>query len=373
MICNSTSYSDPGINLTTNCAVFDFCTYSVAGGILVVFGIMGNMLSFIVMMKDRNKAATSFFLQALAVADSLVLVTAVPLYCLSNVYPATGLLKDYYAHTYPSITSYLWAIYQMPYTCMVILTVMVSLNRYFAVCKPFETTKVCELENARKIVIAVTVFAIVYNIPRFFEYERKEMCTGYNQSTVVFGVSSVGNNIYYRVIYTNILYFLVIHGGPLLTLSVLNIKLIRALKKRQQRRAEMGKADYQHDVTLVLVVVIFVFMFCQTPTFLDHIFWTALGDSPERAHCGSWHYFYTAIGDLFVILNSSVNFIIYTLTSRKFREILNELICNARGANSSGAYVTNGHVSRMDQTVITRRTGVEAETALLTCNKADKV
>jgi len=38
--------------------------------------------------------------------------------------------------------------------------------------------------------------------------------------------------------------------------------------------------------------------------------------------CGRWHYYYTAIGDLMAILNSSVNFIVYVLASRKFRHDL---------------------------------------------------
>jgi hypothetical protein len=76
----------------------------------------------------------------------------------------------------------------------------------------------------------------------------------------------------------------------------------------------------QTDITLVLVVVVFVFIVCQTPTFVDHILWTALDES--RRACGAWHYYYTAVGDLLAICNSSVNFIIYVLTSPKFRQTL---------------------------------------------------
>ena len=113
------------------------------------------------------------------------------------------------------------------------------------------------------------------------------------------------------------------HGGPLISLGYLNYKLIRALKKRQRKRQNMGKGDrngYQQDITLVLVVVIFVFMFCQTPTFVDHVLWTAIDETYRQ--CGEWHYYYTAIADLLAILNSSVNFLIYILTSRKFRQLL---------------------------------------------------
>jgi len=51
--------------------------------------------------------------------------------------------------------------------------------------------------------------------------------------------------------------------------------------------------------------------------FVDHILWTFV--DKEARTCGHWHYYYTAIGDFLVIFNSSVNFVIYILTSRNFR------------------------------------------------------
>ena len=105
----------------------------------------------------------------------------------------------------------------------------------------------------------------------------------------------------------------------------------------------MGRNDYQQDITLVLVVVVFVFICCQTPTFVDHILWTAV-DKKYR-NCGLWHYYYTALGDMMVIINSSVNFFIYILTSRKFRQLFIEtyrcpIAANTNSVASRGANTT---------------------------------
>jgi len=78
-----------------------------------------------------------------------------------------------------------------------------------------------------------------------------------------------------------------------------------------------------------LVIVVFVFMVCQTPTFIDRIVW-AFVDKNQRAQCGHWHYYYTAVGDVMVILNSSVNFIVYVLASRKFRHDLFAIVRQGR-------------------------------------------
>lgn len=321
--CENESQADnEKFNITVNCAAFDFGVYSVFGGSLCALGIVGNLISFSVLWRDNSKTATAYILRALAVADSLVLIVAMPLYVLSNVYPYTHWLKPCY-DMYLDFVAYLWPCYLMPYTATIMLTVLVSLNRYFAVCRPYGAQDFCSPTSARKHVTMIAVFSILYNIPRFFEYEKLIICTGPNSTQEVFHTSSFAENILYRIIYANVLYFIVMHGGPLLSLAFLNYKLIQALKKRQRRRHEMGKSaknGYQQDITLVLVVVIFVFMFCQTPTFVDHVLWTAV-DEADRT-CGNWHYYYTAIADLLAILNSSVNFLIYILTSRKFRQLL---------------------------------------------------
>jgi neuropeptide Y receptor type 1 len=189
-----------------------------------------------------------------------------------------------------------------------------------AVCKPFKSSKICSTGDAKRHVIYIALFSIIYNIPRFFEYQKTEECVSYNESQEGYAISEFGNNKYYRIIYNNILYFVIMHGGPILMLAILNVNLIKALKQRQQKRLEMGKGGYQQDITLVLVVVIFVFICCQTPTFVDHILWTFV-DSSQRT-CGHWHYYYTALSDMLAVFNSSVNFVIYVLTSRKFRQAL---------------------------------------------------
>jgi len=107
------------------------------------------------------------------------------------------------------------------------------------------------------------------------EYESVAVCIGINETREVFEISAFGGDRLYRIIYANVLYFIVIHGGPLLLIAFFNVKLIQTLKRRQRRWAEMGKSWYQQDVSVVLVVVMCVFIICQTPTFVDHILHSA--------------------------------------------------------------------------------------------------
>ena len=128
--------------ISNECALFDFAVYTLVVGLMIVFGVVGNALSFIVMLNDSATSATSFLLQALAVADTLVLLAALPLYVLPNVYPYTGVFGSYY-ELYMGIMPFLWPLYLIAYTGTIFLTVLVSVNRYEAVCRPFSTTKLC--------------------------------------------------------------------------------------------------------------------------------------------------------------------------------------------------------------------------------------
>jgi len=77
----------------------------------------------------------------------------------------------------------------MPYTFTVLVTVLVSMHRYCTVCKPAVTACArisasaaaatrtssrfypSNAPQARHRVAVLAVFSVIYNIPRFFEYE----------------------------------------------------------------------------------------------------------------------------------------------------------------------------------------------------------
>ena len=160
---NATWVGADQFNITDQCALFDFSVYTIIVGSMTILGIVGNIISFTVLWKDSSKSATAFLLRSLAVADSLVLMVAVPLYAIAPIYPYTNFLKSFY-DMYPNLIPYLWACFQIPYTGTILLTVLVSLNRYFAVCKPFKSAKMCSTIQAKRHVIYVALFSIVYNV-----------------------------------------------------------------------------------------------------------------------------------------------------------------------------------------------------------------
>ena len=252
-LVNSSTFNN---TTTLSCSLFDFALYTVCGGLLCVLGLVGNTLSFIVLLRDSSRSATAFLLRALAAADSLVLLAAVPLYVLPVVYPHTGRLRIFY-DLYLHLLPVLWPVYLIPVTAAIFLTVLVSVDRFIAVCRPFRSARLFSPAKVRRLVGYVVLAAVVYNIPRFFEYESFEECTtsedGDGTATrMVVDISALGQNIVYRAVYSNTLYFVVMHGGPLVTLACLNVKLIQALRIRQRKRTNMTSAATGGESYLVI-------------------------------------------------------------------------------------------------------------------------
>jgi hypothetical protein len=176
--------------------------------------------------------------------------------------------------------------------------------------------------------------AFVFNLPRFFEYDVVETFDGNMNKTILMNIpSSLFTNKIYQIVYSNVLYFLVMFCVPLIILIILNARLIKALRKTKQRRAQLlssstmdSNSRSEDDITLVLIVVVVVFVICQTPALVTQLLIVIL---PEQ-RCPNPFFYYERISDLMVVANSSANFIIYCFCSRKFRQILISLVCKKR-------------------------------------------
>jgi len=157
-----------------SCRLYDFVVCTVLIGAFCVFGLLGNATSFVVFCRQhKSDAAASAVLlfQCMAVTDSLLLLVAIAVYVLPAVYPYTGHLQiDYETFDY---IVYVWPPAMIFHTVTVWLTVLVSVNRYSAVCRAVEefgtTTK--QLRRTRIQIVVVIILSLLYNVPRFFEHQ----------------------------------------------------------------------------------------------------------------------------------------------------------------------------------------------------------
>ena len=353
---------------TQSCKLFNFLVCAVVIGIISVAGLLGNVTSFLVLLKHRTETTAIFLLQCMAVADSVLLVTTIFIYSLPSIYPYTETLLPLH-EACDAIKIYVWPVAMITHTVTIWLTVLVTWNRFCACCKPLDSYRNSGVGVVRLQVIGVVLLSILYNMPRFFEHQPigQRPNISFNMSLLANDTAdenataapshvsiNLGDNQLYQIIYSNVIYFPVMYIVPLLSLAYLNVRLIRSLRAIKERKQTLtGQKPKEDHITLCVIAIVICFIVCQTPALVNQIFWAIL-DHDGRL-CGRFHFYYTKLSDALVVLNSSCNFVIYCLFGKSFRKIFLDTLCGAwrvRGEERTQTclnelQMTNGDVQKM--------------------------
>jgi len=216
-----------------SCGVYDFIIEVVVMGILCIFGFTGNTLSIVCLMRDRSKTATPLLLVSLEVADSLFLVTVVILRILTSVHQFYGLNALIPFMVFSG--AYVFPAAQFTMTLTIYLTILVTANRYFSVCRPYQASNLCSIYHAKRHIFLVCLFSLAFNLPRFFEYK---VTHGFNIKTNRTDILSTTREFVksdvYQVLYSNVIYSIVNFLVPLITLIFMNYRLIIALREAKK-------------------------------------------------------------------------------------------------------------------------------------------
>ena len=324
-----TTQSDLEANANTpGCNLFSFIVYTFFCGTLCVLGVIGNIATFAVFQMDNLKTSTTFLFQGLALTDTVLLVMCFPVYCIQPAFDYMGGRQDAFQDAHAYILVYLLPIALLAQTATIWVTVVVGINRYIAVCLPYQASRLCSVAKARQYLAAVLICSLIYCIPRFLQAKVvDEWSVEYNRTIHMAKLTDIGENKYFNIIYNNICYLIFMLFFPVLLLTILNIRLINTLKAINQRRSEMQTRQQKQDnnVTFVLIIVVLVFTICQTPALINQILWNVLPDNSR--HCGGLQFYFRPLSNLMVILNSSVNFIIYYLFNKRFKSVVEQHLC----------------------------------------------
>lgn len=334
------------LNGAGDCIFFRFMFYTIIIGSLNILGILGNILSIAVLQRDQHNRVTAFLLQSLAAADSFVLIMS--FLVLSVIY---GLLpymdkSDWASVAIPYIIKYIHPLGYMCQSGTIWITVLLAINRYIAIVKPFLTVKLCTINKARIQVLTVIILSIAFNIPRFFQYNIIQLANPPGSNNTVIGISAtvIGEQSIFGVIYTNIIYTILVLLVPLVILVYFNTCLIREIKFPSKKSLSVGKKSRsfqklkrqpsfsspplpeEDNITFIMVIIIVMFLCCHTPDRIVQIIRYFFSES-HHLHCGQTLYYVSSVCNLLIVLNSSSNFIIYYLLRKRFRKILMMKVC----------------------------------------------
>ena len=306
------------------CETYDLIIECIIFTIFVIFGFFGNSLSIFCLGKDKSNTATPVLLISLEITETLFLLTA---FLLRSVPTA-------YSYTNPTAEHHEWSFtyYQVLYplarsfqTCSIYSIILVTINRYIAVCFPYRPKSLCSKTQAKNQILLVWILSILYNAPLFYEFQLAE------DNVTIESRFSDGFNIFYN----NVSYFLIMFLIPLISLILLNYNLIVALKKMKRRRVLMKHRTNkerlnnqnntnrsEEEVTYVLIIIVFIFIFTQTPALMTQVLKLIYESYFWYRSCPSFFFFFERISDMLIVISSSINFIIYIFCSSRFFNIL---------------------------------------------------
>jgi hypothetical protein len=291
--------------------------------VLCVSGLFGNVICVVVLRRDKQRRETTFLLQALAIADGLYIICAILRYPLKHV------VRD--RADWVMLQPYVFPLLKTCQTLCIWMMVLVTVDRFLFVCHPLRSP----LKHRGAGVIVVTIVAVLYNLPRFFDscvMRFHDVCGNRTTSRMVY--SQLFQNILYFDIYQYSMYMLFLYILPLTALLVLNIKLIQAVRVSRKRvQSANSTVSYENNVTLILAIIIVVFIVCETPELFLKI------ATVVSRHLGSTEIFnldllrFGIVNEVLLVINSSSNFVIYILLGKRFRRVMKETF---RGLTHSG-------------------------------------
>ena len=309
--------------------LFRFVSYTIVTGTLCLLGITGNTLSIITLQKDKGNQVANLLFQALALADNALLFVSIII--LSVIWGSLSYLEanETFAAISPYILKYVQPLGYMTKTCAIWMTVLLAVNRYLVIKNPLQAQHLCTLWKARLQILVVIIFSIVCNIPRFFRVRITKV--GYEETD--FGKGSL-----FHIIYTNVLYTVLVLVLPLILLIFVNVSLVRELKRMRHQRNLMNANNRRSpdtNITLVMCIIIVIFIGCHTP---DRIL-----QGVRSFHKNvSWEYYcyLSAVCTLLIIINSSCNFLVYFFVRKRFRRLLYQTVCSVKNRRASDVMST---------------------------------
>ncbi|CAG5115191.1 unnamed protein product [Candidula unifasciata] len=317
-----------------------FVMSAIVGPIICLFGMVGNLMSIITWCRPGMRSSTGRYLIGQAVADFAVLLLFLVVDSAQQWNPN---LK--FSLCYGIFFSYIgYPCFFLAIVVSIWITVGVTIDRYIMVCWITKSKKFCSETRANVGLILIAVNSFLVNLPHFASftvvYPDYGGGGGGNSSSssspstepqptfkmTEFGAGS-GGQFYEFWIHCIILILI-----PWVSVLSLNIMIINKINKSNKRmenkktRESMKKSKQsENQITRLLLAVSFSFLFFIG---LQCIIQCFAMQKPPWADMQMVSASF-AFGKLGIVFNSSLNFVLYCLTGRRFRvELLNMLGCS---------------------------------------------
>ncbi|MFH4975520.1 hypothetical protein AB6A40_002229 [Gnathostoma spinigerum] len=306
----------PNCNMCLGSSDPQYLKYNMAvSGIVLpivgVIGLCGNLLVVMVYGSVQLRVQSmSIYLAALACSDFCMICTALILYVLEAWrHQGSTVSAEIYGWSAP----YVFPISTCLQTTSVYYCVAAAADCFIAVVLPYRCKhRLCTPGRAIIVVLSMALISLLYNIPHFFELTSVVCVNDELNGTISVQICPTAlrmNELYYKYYYTY-LYTIFMAVGPLVMIVVLNACVVTAVMKK-------GASEDSDTISLILVV--FMFIFCNAVAlgvnFIEMIFADQVQDILV---------YLVDMSNLLVVINCTGNFFCYLFFGASFRRILKQ-------------------------------------------------
>ena len=326
-------------NITDNSSTFmeqveTYMTYKIASlidkywfPILIPIGLVGNTLSFLVMIKPNNrKMSTCIYMAAISVNDNLMMCSFFHYWLVSGVNIHGWTLWECRLSAYLHIFCLQAATFQV---------LSMTLDKYIAIKWPHRAATYSTPRRARFIALGVFAFTLSYNVPQLFV---AGLLGGECVGTILGGtITRVYSYITFSLngvipfsmlIYMNYVIVKTVSKSRTLFRGTVTSKTesdLNSIQETDTRQRTMKSAENQLTVMLLLVTLLFSILLI--PTYIRFIYLMLVKRDTPMKYATSMLIFQMTFK--LYVMNSGVNFFLYCISGRTFRNDLKEILCCA--------------------------------------------
>ena len=289
--------------------------------VLIPVGVVGNILSFLVMRKQNNrKMSTCIYMATISINDNLMMIAT-----FSDM--LVTFLKIHQWNLWTCKVASFCALFALQNSTFQI--VAMTIDKYIAIKWPHRAVTYSTPRRARMITMGLSISVLIYNSPHFYLiYLVNGQCMAYGTGGLLSKIYSWFNFVLNAVIPFTLLIYM----------NFVIVKTVKTSRKMFRRNSEttirgrnqlmdsrgktMKSAGNQLTVMLLLVTTLFLILLC--PTYVRFIYLAfAARDTPYQYANSMLIY---QISFKLYSTNSGINFFLYCISGQKFRNDLKEIL-----------------------------------------------
>ncbi|XP_015593513.1 neuropeptides capa receptor [Cephus cinctus] len=320
--------------------------------IIFISGIVGNVATCIVIARNVSmQTATNYYLFSLAISDLTLLVLGLPneLSFFWQQYPwmlGVPLCK---------IRAY---VSEMSSYVSVSTIVAFSMERYLAICHPFQVYSISGLKRPARFILAAWSIAIVAAVPfavytKVNKVEFPPNSGNYSDESAICAILQPDLPQFPLYEMSCIVFFLV----PMTVILIVYTRMGLRIWGSTENPVGQSHSDSHHvqsrkTIVKMLGAVVFMFFLCWAPFHTQRLLYIYAQEKDYYPDLNEWLYI---LGGFLYYFSATANPILYNLMSARYREAFKQTLCcgpryeHTRGSSrESKSTICRCHSSKED-------------------------